>query len=591
MDNLNTFEESQDVLSGVRVKPAVEPLYITVLRVLDEFFHDLGKSVCEIIIDLINGVLLFTGRLIGHVWNKTENFRIFLLGKLKYAGIIVISPLLKLYSSYARMKRDFRLANREHGLKGAIPAFFKHCFIALFGKRGAAVTIFNYIAPIISVIFLVNLISYATDIEYAVRLEVNGKFIGYIENELVFTEAQKIFESRLNDLGSARLVDVVPQFTIEKVGHSEILSARSVTNILMEKSGIVVDYAFGIYIDNTFIGAVTDNSGILETLDSLLSAHRVGATDEVVTFARHVDVTQSDLFAVESFRNPQDIIRSLTQTRQEALFYNVSEGDTLYQISEVLNIELSELERLNPGITDTVIYPGQRIKYSTEVPTLPVTATRTEVYRQEIPYRIEYREDPEYFVGTSYTSINGEPGIDRITARVTYYNGVESQRTVISRETVSQPVTKIIMQGTRAVPSRNPVSTQTPAYGMFIRPIARHHGVSQWGHWNGGYRGHSGIDFGAPYGTPIFAAGTGKVIHAGWYGGYGNTVIIEHDNGLRTLYAHASALAVKVNQQVSQGETIAFVGSTGRSDGNHLHFEVRRGANTILNPKLYTDLD
>jgi murein DD-endopeptidase MepM/ murein hydrolase activator NlpD len=86
---------------------------------------------------------------------------------------------------------------------------------------------------------------------------------------------------------------------------------------------------------------------------------------------------------------------------------------------------------------------------------------------------------------------------------------------------------------------------------------------------------HEGIDIAASSGTPIRAAAAGTVIHAGWLGGYGNLVVVDHGNGLATAYAHASAILVGVGQQVAQGDTVSLVGSTGHSTGPHLHFEVR----------------
>ena len=92
--------------------------------------------------------------------------------------------------------------------------------------------------------------------------------------------------------------------------------------------------------------------------------------------------------------------------------------------------------------------------------------------------------------------------------------------------------------------------------------------------WRWG-RLHEGIDLGAAYGSPIAAAAAGVVIYAGWEGGYGNLVVIDHGGGLATAYGHQSRIAVSVGQSVSQGETIGYVGSTGHSTGPHLHFEVR----------------
>jgi murein DD-endopeptidase MepM/ murein hydrolase activator NlpD len=88
-------------------------------------------------------------------------------------------------------------------------------------------------------------------------------------------------------------------------------------------------------------------------------------------------------------------------------------------------------------------------------------------------------------------------------------------------------------------------------------------------------RMHEGIDIGCAYGMPNRAAASGTVIYAGWLGGYGNLVVVDHGSGLSTAYAHASSILVSVGQSVSQGETVSLVGSTGNSSGPHLHFEVR----------------
>ena len=97
---------------------------------------------------------------------------------------------------------------------------------------------------------------------------------------------------------------------------------------------------------------------------------------------------------------------------------------------------------------------------------------------------------------------------------------------------------------------------------------------------------HKGMDIAAPYGTKIVAAAKGTVTYSGWMGGYGNLIIITHENGIQTYYGHCSKLCVKVGKEVEAGDTIALVGSTGFSTGNHLHFEIRKNGMQI-NPQKY----
>ena len=111
-----------------------------------------------------------------------------------------------------------------------------------------------------------------------------------------------------------------------------------------------------------------------------------------------------------------------------------------------------------------------------------------------------------------------------------------------------------------------------PSYCTYIssRQCPRVHPIT------GEYKNHGGTDIGASYGSAIYAADSGKVVQSsdGWNGGWGNYVMIDHGNGMQTLYAHMSSRAVSVGQTVKKGQTIGYVGSTGMSTGPHLHFEM-----------------
>ncbi len=136
-------------------------------------------------------------------------------------------------------------------------------------------------------------------------------------------------------------------------------------------------------------------------------------------------------------------------------------------------------------------------------------------------------------------------------------------------EAASEELTARIRSAAGGVAPRMGSVVLTGALGWPVNgPITSGFG-QRWG------RLHAGIDIGVGFGTPIGAAAGGVVIHAGWLGGYGNLVVIDHGGGLSTAYGHQQAIYVRYGQQVGQGQVIGEVGSTGNSTGPHLHFEVR----------------
>lgn len=122
------------------------------------------------------------------------------------------------------------------------------------------------------------------------------------------------------------------------------------------------------------------------------------------------------------------------------------------------------------------------------------------------------------------------------------------------------------------------------------RPLEQSRVTSSFGRRRDPFTGrlawHRGIDLRAPHGTPVLASAEGRVIRAGYYGAYGRLVEMDHGNGLRTRYAHNSRLAVKVGQWVRRGEVLAYVGSTGRANAPHLHYEVHLDGEPV-NPEPY----
>lgn len=163
--------------------------------------------------------------------------------------------------------------------------------------------------------------------------------------------------------------------------------------------------------------------------------------------------------------------------------------------------------------------------------------------------------------------ISGDAQFRQLFSQWRALDGVEEP---VSTPTSPAPTTGV------SVPSRNPLENarMSSGYGMRTHPVL------------GGRRGHQGIDLAAPTGTPVYATADGIVSRAEWFSSYGLFISVEHGGEMQTRFAHLSRLAVGEGQRVRKGEVIGYVGSTGRSTGPHLHYEVRI-AGASVNPSAY----
>jgi murein DD-endopeptidase MepM/ murein hydrolase activator NlpD len=158
--------------------------------------------------------------------------------------------------------------------------------------------------------------------------------------------------------------------------------------------------------------------------------------------------------------------------------------------------------------------------------------------------------------------------IEKFVHKIAVENNIKNPNRIFVGQKIYFPDTKLADNNFFIKPVKGYLSSK---FGIRVDPFTKE------------LRFHSGVDIAAPKGTPIHAAASGEVIFSGKERGYGNIVIIKHRNNLITKYAHASKLLVKKGDYVKQGETIGLVGSTGRSTGPHLHFEIRVN-NKAVNP-------
>lgn len=246
---------------------------------------------------------------------------------------------------------------------------------------------------------------------------------------------------------------------------------------------------------------------------------------------------------------PDDMDKSLTS--DEISVYVVQPGDTASQIAEMFSVSVNTIYWAN-DIKNAVIKPGQTLVI------LPINGVRHVVKEEDTISKIaeKYHGD-----------------VDEILS----YNQLASADDISVGDTIVIPngEVKTVSKTTSAAKPTSVSGTAVSSSGFFSHPLPGARRTQ-------GLHGHNGVDLGASNGTAIRAAAAGEVIvskSSGWNGGYGNYVVIRHNNGTQTLYAHNSSNAVGVGAIVAQGEVIAYVGNTGKSTGSHLHFEVRGAAN------------
>ncbi len=226
--------------------------------------------------------------------------------------------------------------------------------------------------------------------------------------------------------------------------------------------------------------------------------------------------------------------------------YVVREGDTLSQIAAMFEVSVNTIKWAN-NISGS-IQPGQTLTI------LPTSGVR---------YTVK-KGDTIESIAKKYKGDKGE---------IAQFNGISGP--LAAGDAIIIPNGQEIVDPAPIRKSNGAVVTQSsPASaGYYTNPLPG-------GQRTQGIHGTNGVDLAARPGTPIVAAAGGDVIIAlegGWNGGYGSYVVIRHDNGTQTLYAHMSSVGIGKGQRVNQGQVIGYVGSTGRSTGPHLHFEVRNG--------------
>lgn len=456
---------------------------------------------------------------------------------------------------------------------------FYRCMDALraFGKGVANnshlfVTLVNYALPIVSIYLLVSLIGYVQGLNFAVSVEYQDEQLGYIASEKVFEEAETRLQQRLTYLPTDEVIDALPRFTVAVAEPDELKSSVELTDAIIENSKADMVQATGLYIDDKLIGVVRDFSRIQRALNQMLDTYKTNQADERVDFTKKVE-SEPGLYLASNLVEEASILELITSETEGNVFYTVKEGDVPSTIAQNYGMSTDELVALNPGILEKLMV-GQSVLVNKSKPYLPVMCIRTETYSVETSFNTTYTTTDQAYEGEVRTVTAGKKGENSVTAEVAYVDNVEVERTVLSTVVITEPVDAVLARGTKVMQKAEIAQGANTANSGMINPI-----LQRVPYLSQPYKGtaHNGIDIafrGNGYGCPIVSVLPGTVTYAGWRGTYGNLVVINHGNGYETWYAHCSKLYVSTGQQVTQGESIAAVGNTGRSFGNHLHFRV-----------------
>ena len=273
------------------------------------------------------------------------------------------------------------------------------------------------------------------------------------------------------------------------------------------------------------------------------------------------------IYVVETYVNSSEIkdkdtvYNDVTTPIDESGVYVVVPGDYLSIIAEKVGMSEDKIKELNEGIEDDGdIYYDDRLNILVSTPPVEVMVEKQETYTEKYYADVQYQDDGNMYIGETSVVQEGSPGIHTVTDLVTYKGNLESDRKHIDEVVEVSAVAQVVLRGTKSKPT-------------YMYPVTNWNVTSNFGYRWG--RLHAGTDVGVPQGTTVRASRGGQVITAGWVGGYGNCVIIDHGDGVSTRYGHLSQVLVTVGQYVDQGDQIALSGNTGRSTGPHLHFEIR----------------
>lgn len=421
-----------------------------------------------------------------------------------------------------------------------------------------------------SLLILSTVIYYNSNTAFAV--EIDGKEIGIVKNKEEFNSIVDNFTCDLkNRTGSD--VQLTGKIEFKKLkGFNHNMTPKddlekelnSIINYKVKAAILIISGQKAVCVKNEEAA-----QNVIEKVKTSFIRNDGKTKLEEAQIEEEIKI-QEDYLAPEEITDEEKAVASIIRGTDEIKVHKVNKGESLWTIARNNKMTVDELKKANPQVKNELIKDGQELNLIVPKPYVNVVTKEIVTYNQSIPYSTKIERDSSLWSWESKVIKNGTCGVKEIKAKITCKNGVEIERQILEEKVTKEPDYRIVSRGTRTAPSRGT--------GRFIWPTSGKI-TSLFGKRGREY--HTGVDIGAPKGTPVKAADSGIVTFAGSSGNYGKLVKIDHGNGYSTYYAHNSKILVSKNEKVEKGQTISLVGSTGRSSGSHLHFEIRKNGSAI----------
>lgn len=375
----------------------------------------------------------------------------------------------------------------------------------------------------------------------------------------------------------------------------------AVLSLTITASAVGVTVGVNVELDGKTIATVK-NSSVFEDGKTLAvdTVKSESAEDTIAKPKYSLTLTVSDKLDDEStvadaiIENTDDIIQcTAIVVNGETLTCSTAEGLDVLLEDRLTAYDIEGAENTAEFVDDVKLVTGYYLKEDIDdiaiagdvIDSLSVKTTSTVVTKITVPYSTKTIKTNTQVTGYYNVTTAGKNGLKEKTQVIESVDGAQISKSEPVYEVVTDPVNAVVTIGT--APAKLNASASGETSSGLICPIKRgNFTVSSY--WGDG-RNHKALDLAANKGTAIYSAAAGTVTYSGWDGNYGYSIIVDHGNGLKTRYAHASALYVNEGATVSQGDVLAAVGSTGYSTGNHLHFEVIING-TRVNPAPYIGL-